>query len=178
MRIDYRGHNAWVAKLLGQLSVAIAENNRQRIEELASVVLIRVPNHGADSAGFGMNETDLRFHLNRLEARLYGDDEREGLANFLDRKEGLLERLSGKLRDLNRKAARGQDVGEAKDILSEDILKLKEQVEGIRDKVYPVLTVYSVLETEAKKRGIQPRQVETAPEMVPTATAKTTTVSA
>lgn len=177
MSLNYHAHNAWVAKLLGQLQVAIADNDRKRIEELATVLLVRIPNHGPDSDGFGTNETDLRYHLNRLEFHLYGDgDKREGLANFLEKKEDLLERLNDKLRYLNRKAARGIDVGEARDILSEDILKLKKQCEQIRDKVYPVLTVYSILETEAKKRGIGPRQVETAPEMVPTA--KTTTVSA
>jgi hypothetical protein len=49
-------------------------------------------------------------------------------------------------------------------------------VEQVRDKVYPVLTVYSILEGEAKKRGVMPRQVEIAPDLQPEA--KTTTVCA
>jgi hypothetical protein len=170
MRINYSKHNAWVAARIAEMRDAVAANAQQRVQEIANILLVRIPNHGEGSDGFGTNETDLRYHLHHLNSYLYGDgDTREGIANFQARKEDLVANLNDKLRNENRNIARGKGDEIRRDNLSQDIHKLNELVESVRDKVYPVMTVYSILEKEAQERGIQPRQVETAPDMRTTA---------
>ena len=163
---NFQKHNAWVSERLGDLVAAVAKSETQRVEEIKAILLVTISDHGEGSDGFGMNDHDLRYHLNHAESRLFGDgDKREGIANFLDRKESQLERMSIKLRDLSRKATRGQDVDYARQELTDEIQNLTVIVGNLRDQVYPIDTVYGILVDEAGRRGIEPVAVETAPVM-------------
>lgn len=170
MRTDYTKHNAWVRDRLEELRAALVANDRPAIDRLSTVICLRIPNHGNGSDGFGTNETDLRYHLNRLSIYLYGDgDKREGVVNFISRKERKLDLLNKKLRDVNRRISQGRGTKEDMDnqvYLSQDIQRTKVQIEQVRDKTYPSLMIFSLLEAEATKRGIKPR-VETVPDSTP-----------
>lgn len=169
---NFQRHNAWVSERLGDLVVAIAKGNAQRVMELKALVLTPLPSHGENSDGFGMNEVDIRFHLNRAESRLYGDgDRREGIANFLARKEEQVARMQQKLRDLGKRATRGQNVEYARQELTDELMNLTVLTDNLKDEVAPIQGVYDILMAEAALRGITPVEVQTAPELQTATTA-------